>query len=91
MMKMTLPRLKIEWDKTIAYFKERDKYKQDLKGWIKKYGLVNLPASVQRTIPTSFKVLYEVKWWLQPVVWWRILQITWLNTHNEGLRRLSDG
>ena len=90
-MRVTVTKLKIEWDKTIKYFVERDNYKNDLKGWINKYGLVNLPKSVQRTVPTERKVLYEIKWWLQPMVWFRIIQITVLNTQNEGLRRAQNG
>ena len=83
--------LKTEWKKTITFFEERDKYRKDLKGWIKKYGLSNLPKSVQRTVPTDRKVLYEMKWWLQPTVWFRIIQITWLNAENEGIGRVVNG
>ena len=89
--KVTVKGLKIEWHKAIDFFKERDKYKEDLKGWIKKYGLANLPKSVQRTVPTNRKVLYEIKWYFQPTVWLRILQIAWLNTENEGVRRAQNG
>lgn len=88
--KVTIKRLKSEWKKTIDFFKARDEYRTELKGWIKKYGLVNLPASVQRTVPVDMKVLYEMKWWLQPFVWLRIIQITVLNTQNEGMRRVEN-
>lgn len=89
--KVTIKGLKQEWNKAITFFVERDNYKKDLKGWIKKYGIANLPESVQRTIPTDMKVLYEIKWWLQPFVWFRIIQLTILNTQNEGLRRVQNG
>ena len=83
--------LKNEWNKTITFFIERDNYRKSLKGWINKYGLSNLPVSVQKTVPTDMKVLYEIKWWLQPFVWVRIIQITWLNAHNEGMGRVVNG
>lgn len=76
----------IQWNKTIDYFKARDEYKVSLAGWISKYGLVNLPASVQRTVPTDRKVLYEPKWYLQPIVWTRIIQITVLNARKEAMK-----
>ena len=89
--RVTVKGLRIEFRKSINFFVERDSYKKDLKGWIKKYGLANLPKSVQRTVPTDRKVLYERKWYLQPIVWLRIVQLTWLNTENEGMRRALNG
>jgi hypothetical protein len=90
-MKITLTKLKSEFKKTVAYFKARDEYRIELRGWIKKYGIVNLPESVQRTIPTDGKVLYEIKWYFNLIVWLRIFQITWLNVGNEGIRSVLDG
>ena len=86
-----MPKLKIELTKTVNYFKERDTYNVKLKGWIKKYGIAGLPKSVQRTIPTDRKVLYEMKWWLQPLVWLRILQISWLNVGNNSMKEIVNG
>jgi len=89
-MKMTMKGLKTEWSKLVVFFKERDAYRIQLRGWIKKYGLAGLPPTVLKTVPTDLKVLYEIKWYLQPMVWWRFLQIVWLNEENEGFRRLKD-
>lgn len=91
MLKVTMPRLKIEWDKAIKFFKERDAYRIQLRGWIKKHGLANLPEVVLRTVPVDMKVLYEIKWWLQPIVWVRIIQMSVLNAQNEGVRRIQNG
>ena len=90
-MKMTIKDFKSEVGKTIYYFISRDEYKKNLSGWIKKYGLANLPASVQRTVPTDIKVLYEIKWWLQPIVWFKIIQIAWHNAQNESIGRVVNG
>lgn len=88
--KVTGKRLKIEWLKAIRFFVERDSYRIELRRMIKKYGIAGLPESVQRTIPVDMKVLYEIKWWLQPFVWLRIMQITVLNAQNEGMRRAEN-
>ena len=88
--KVTIKRLKIEWLKTIRFFVERDNYRIELRRMIKKYGIAGLPESVQRTIPVDMKVLYEIKWWLQPFVWLRIMQVTMLNAQNEGMRRAEN-
>ncbi len=89
--RVTAKNLKIEWTKTIEYFKSRDEYKLELKRMIKKYGIAGLPMAVQRTIPVDRKVLHERVWYWHPSVWLRILQITWLNTENEGMRRALHG
>ena len=83
------PKLVIsELKKVINYFRERDIYKITLRRYINKYGIVNMPKDVQRTIPTEMKVLYELPWWLHPVVWMRLVQIAYLNAHNECIRRI---
>jgi len=86
-----MSRLKIEVSKLINYFKSRDEYRIELRKCIKKYGFANLPASVQRTVPTDMKVLYEIKWWMQPFVWFRIFQTAWLRAESKGLRRALHG
>ena len=83
--------LKAEFKKAVDFFKERDNYRLELRRMIKKYGIASLPKSVQRTIPVDRKVLYERKWYLHLTVWFRILQIAWLNTENEGMRRAANG
>ena len=65
----------------------RDNYKRELCKVVNKYGIVNMPISVQRTMPTDLKVLYELPWYVHPTVWRRILQIAWKNAHNEIVRR----
>jgi len=83
--------LKTEFRKVVNFFVERDNYKRDLKGWIKKYGFANLPKSVQRTVPTDMKVLYEIKWKYNIVVWTTIFRIAIANAQNEGMRRATNG
>ncbi len=87
-MKMK-PKLFIhEFKKVIIFFKMRDKYKDELKRAIKKYGVVNLPASVQRTIPNDLKVIDERPWWMHPIIWPKIVLIAYKNAQNELVRRL---
>ena len=77
-----------EFKKVIVFFKERETFKKQLKIAIKKYGVANIPADLQRSIPTDMKVLYELPWYLNPIVWLRSLQIAYLNAHNECIRRI---
>lgn len=90
-LKITLPKLKSELKKSIDFFETRDEYKIELRRMIKKYGIAGLPAAVQRSIPTDRKVLYELGWKMQPVVWIRILQIAWLNAGNKAFRMALNG
>ncbi len=88
MMKVTPKMLKNEFVKAVNFFRSRESYKKQLRKAMNKYGVVNLPESVQRTIPTNLKVLYEIPWYLNIVVWFRIGQIAWLNTENECIRKV---
>ncbi len=89
-MRMSLNDFKIEWAKVVKYFIERDAYRKNLRGWISKHGLSNLPKSVQDTVPTDMKVLYEIAWYLQPWVWVRMFMIAWHNAQNESIGRVTN-
>ena len=86
-----MKRLRIEWLRTIRFFVTRDEYRVNLRKMIKEVGLSGLTPVILRTVPTDMKVLYEIKWWLQPFVWIRIMQVSILNAQNEGMRRVQNG
>lgn len=67
----------------VDFFNKRDGYRIQLRKAMRKYGVANLPVSVQQTIPADTKVLYELSWKLQPKVWIRILQIAYLNAERK--------
>ena len=89
-MKITSELFKSEFKKVKTFFQEREGYKKHLRRAIKSYGIVNLPKSIQQTIPTDLRVLYEPPWYLNIVVWFRMLQIAWHNSKNECVRRAID-
>lgn len=77
----------MELNKLITFYKEREKYKKDLRRIIAKYGVANLSPVIQRTIPKDMKTLYELTWWMQPKVLW-LLPITALKqAKNESIRK----
>ena len=89
--KVTRKDLVNEWGKVTNYFKERETYKVDLRNLIDKHGLSNLSTAILRTVPTDLKVLREKPWYWHISVWARIIQITFLNAQNEGMKRAYNG
>lgn len=73
---------------TIEFFKAREAYKKDLIKAIKKYGISNLPKVIQDTIPVDMKALYEMPWYLNLFVWYRIVQISILNAKNDFAKKV---
>ena len=79
--------MKIELGKTITFFRDRDKYRIDLRHAIEKYGLSNLSKTILDTVPTDRKVLYEMPWYLNIKVFARIIQISRIQAQNTAYRR----
>jgi len=84
---VTIADLKTQLNLQIEFFKSREQYKVDLRRAINKYGISALPKTVQDTIPTDVKTLYELPWNWNLYVWFRILQSTCHSAENEAIRR----